>query len=181
MCGVHQRRGCESIVTPTACTARRATFDTSASPRRRLLTMAALPTTAAGGPAAGAGSVVGGTAGGNASGDGGATAGASVVDVAYLNTVELLPNEDNYLYDAGMSVIVRPGMRTIAVGKPSTALAERARVVAEVKAERARMAAMKQFGVWDGVRSAVARVAGARWLAVPTFPPRLARRRHPIR
>jgi len=84
-------------------------------------------------------------------GDGVAAEDAVQVDIAYLNTVELMPGEDNYLYNAGMSVIMRPGMRTIAVGKPSTALAERARVVAEVKAQRARLAAQKQFGTFDGV------------------------------
>ena len=43
-------------------------------------------------------------------------------DVAYLNTVELMPAEDNYLYDAGSSVALGPSMMTIAQGgRPAAA------------------------------------------------------------
>ena len=38
------------------------------------------------------------------------------VDLNYLNTVELLPGADNYLYDHTGSVSARPGMMTIAHG-----------------------------------------------------------------
>ena len=55
-------------------------------------------------------------------------------ELNYLNTVELLPGADNYLYDDDGSVALRPGMMTIAHGGlPQKALADRARLVAEVK------------------------------------------------
>ena len=74
-------------------------------------------------PGAGAGGLVGGGRGN------------------YLNTVELLPDADNYLYDGDGSVALRPGMMTIAHGgAPQRALADRARVVAEVKAAREKAA-----------------------------------------
>lgn len=73
-------------------------------------------------------------------------------DVAYLNTVELMPAEDNYLYDAGSSVALRPSMMTIAQGgRPAAALLARTKVVAEVKEHRAKMAEQKRFGTCDGV------------------------------
>ena len=84
----------------------------------------------------------------------GAGAEASLVgaEKSYLNTVELLPDADNYLYDGNGSVALRPGMMTIAHGgAPQRALAERARVVAEVKAAREKAASLKQFGTCDGV------------------------------
>ena len=73
-------------------------------------------------------------------------------DLNYLNTVELLPGADNYLYDAGGTVGARPGMMTISTGGlPAKALAERARLVGEVKENRRKAAELKKFGTCDGV------------------------------
>ena len=73
------------------------------------------------------------------------------MSVRNLNTIELMPGPDNYLYDAGQSVVVRPGVHTMAIGRPSAALAKRAKLVAQVKEQRAKMAAQKRFGTFDGV------------------------------
>ena len=74
------------------------------------------------------------------------------VDLNYLNTVELLPGADNYLYDASGSVGARPGMRTLAHGGlPAQALADRAKLVAAVKEDRRKAAELKKFGTCDGV------------------------------
>jgi amino acid transporter len=74
------------------------------------------------------------------------------VDINYLNTVELLPGADNYLYDAGGSVAARPGMKTMSKGGlPAKALADRARLVASVKEHRRKAAELKKFGTCDGV------------------------------
>ena len=74
------------------------------------------------------------------------------VDLNYLNTVELLPGADNYLYDVGGSVSARPGMMTIAHGGlPAKALADRAAMVGQVKENRRKAAELKKFGTCDGV------------------------------
>ncbi len=77
---------------------------------------------------------------------------AAGVELNYLNTVELLPGADNYLYDDNGTVGARPGQMTIALGGlPAKALADRAKLVGEVKAAREKAAEQKQFGTCDGV------------------------------
>ena len=61
-------------------------------------------------------------------------ASSTAAELNYLNTVELLPGADNYLYDGDGSVALRPGMMTIGRGgAPQEGMADRARVVAEVR------------------------------------------------
>ena len=43
-------------------------------------------------------------------------ASSTAAELNYLNTVELLPGADNYLYDGDGSVALRPGMMTIGRG-----------------------------------------------------------------
>jgi amino acid transporter len=77
---------------------------------------------------------------------------SSSVDINYLNTIELLPGADNYLYDASGSVAARPGMKTMSKGGlPAKALADRAKLVASVKEDRRKAAINKKFGTCDGV------------------------------
>ena len=90
--------------------------------------------------------------GSSSGGDGSRLRRSTDAELNYLNTVELLPGADNYLYDGDGSVALRPGMMTIAHGGlPQKALDERAKIVAQVKEARAQAAKNKKFGTCDGV------------------------------
>lgn len=69
----------------------------------------------------------------------------------YANTVELMPNVDNYLYNAEGTVQVRPGYKTVIAGQPTVVLESRLKAVEEVKQTRAKLAEQKRFGTFDGV------------------------------
>ena len=69
----------------------------------------------------------------------------------YANTVELMPNVDNYLYNAEGTVQVRPGYATVIAGQPTVVLESRLKAVEEVKQSRAKLAEQKRFGTFDGV------------------------------
>ena len=69
----------------------------------------------------------------------------------YANTIELMPNVDNYLYNAEGTVQVRPGYATVIAGQPTVVLKSRLKAVEEVKKTRAKLAEQKRFGTFDGV------------------------------
>ena len=69
----------------------------------------------------------------------------------YANTIELMPNVDNYLYNAEGTVQVRPGYATVIAGQPTVVLESRLKAVEEVKKTRAKLAEQKRFGTFDGV------------------------------
>mgnify|MGYP006129544333 CR=1 FL=1 len=70
----------------------------------------------------------------------------------YANTIELMPNVDNYLYNNEGTVQIRPGHATLVLaGKPSSVLKQRLEAVEAVKAARKKLTEQKRFGTFDGV------------------------------